>query len=171
MKKSIKSGNNYLKLAIIIIIVVFVTVSASNLYRGYETNKTKETYLSKYVLNVQHNELNNTNIEFSSDTFVILSYSGDKDVYYLEKNLKKVIDNYNIIDNVVYVDMTTVDNKNEYLKFINEAIILENKNIKDIPAIIYYKDTVPTNFIDSSEGLINASNFAQLLDQYEIDNR
>lgn len=171
MKKILKLRKNHISLLLIVLGAILITISASNLYRNYEINKANKAYLSKYVLNVKYNELNNTNIEFGSDTFVVLSYLGEKDIYYLEKDLKKVIDKYDLRDNVIYVDMTEFLADNDYLKLLNDSINVESIKIKKIPAILYYKNTVVTASVDSRDGLLSSGNFQQLLEQYEIINK
>ena len=160
-------NSNYIKLFLIILATVLGVIIICNLYRNYDGNKNNRSYLSKYVLSINYNELTNTTTELSSNSFIYLSYIGNKNVYDNEKKLRKVIKQYDLEDNFIYVDCTDKLTAKNTVKGLDNIFDVGNKEIV-VPAIIFYKDNEPVDYIDSSEGLLNVSSFSWLLDKHEI---
>lgn len=109
--------------------------------------------------------------ETSSSYFIYLSYTGDEDVYNFEKELKRVIDNYNLSDSFYYMDLTEIKENNE--NYLNE---IKNKlNIKDIervPALIYvHKGKIEkSNILDGiNNTMLKVADIENLLDIYEYE--
>lgn len=169
MARKITRRNNYFNLAMIIIGVVIVTLASSNLYKNYSANKINHSYISKYVANIQSNEIQSVSVEFSSDTFIYVGYTGTSDVYHFEVKLKRTLKENELFDNFLYLDATKMMTDKEYITNINKSFGLNNENgLKKLPGIIYYSDNKVTDVIDSSTGLINTGDVVQLLEKYEI---
>jgi len=160
--------NNYLNLMLIIMGVVLMTIASSNLYKNHLLNKINNSYISKYVANIQINEIQNASVEFSPDTFIYISYTGDQDIYNLEVKLRKVLRENDLIDNFIYMDIANLIEEENYLITLNKSLNLKEKEIKKLPGIIYYKDNEIIDIIDSQNGLIDSGDFIQLLEKYEI---
>lgn len=163
MQKKVK--NNYIKLLLLIVAVVFVTIVVCNLYKNYESNKLSDGYISKHVSSIKYSELKNTLLELSGDDLLYFTYTGDKDIYKLEKKLENIVDENELEDKFIYVDMKS-DNVN--YKELNNLLNINNNFITKLPAILYYKDGEPIEYIDSSHGLIKASSFDQLLEKNRL---
>lgn len=164
-----KKNCNYLKLLIILIVIIFVTIISCNLYKNYDGNKANKSYISKYVLSINYGELKNALVELSSNTFIYLSTTGNKKIYNMEKDLKKIVKNNNLEDNFIYVDVTEMNSKDNYLDNINATLGLTEKKISNLPAIVYFKDNVAMDFIESSaNSIFLAGDFKQMIDAYEI---
>ena len=170
MAKKIRYKNNYLNLFLILIGVILLTIASSNIYKNHLINKINNSYISKYVANIQPNEIQNASIEFSPDTFLYISYTGNSDIYNFEIKLKKVLKDKEQIDNFIYMDVTKLMPEEDYLSSLNKTLGLSNNKLKKLPGIIYYKDNNVVDIIDSNLGLINTGNFVQLLEKYEITN-
>lgn len=161
--KRVVPKKNYLYLLIMIVMVVFVTFSIVNIGKYYDNKKLEESYLEGYITEVTLEEVENVLTEPSSELFILVTKVNNENVYNLEKDIKKVIKNRDIRDNIIYIDYT--DNKNN----IGELNKVLDSDIKSIPAIIYYKNGEVVTSIDSSDGLLNAGDFEQLLDSYEVE--
>lgn len=109
--------------------------------------------------------------ETSSSYFIYLGYTGDEDVYNFEKELKRVIDNYNLRDSFYYMDLTEIKENNE--DYLNEIKNMLNiRKIERIPAIIYVHNgkIEEHNILDGINGsLLKISDVENLLDIYEYD--
>lgn len=162
-----KKKSNYIKLALILIATILITIMVCNIYRNYENNKGKESYLAKYIPNIKCSELSNAITELNSDSFLYLTFTGSKDIYNLEKELKKEIKKYNLEESIIYVDCTGSINSDRSVKYVNELFKVGEDTIR-VPAIIYFKDNNPKDYVDSKDGFIKGSDFTQLLDKYEI---
>ncbi|MDD2208135.1 MAG: hypothetical protein PHG03_05970 [Bacilli bacterium] len=168
MKK--KQKNNYLNLMLILMGVMLLTLASSNIYKNSLENKINSSYISKYVANIQANEIKNASVEFSPDTFIYVSYTGDERIYNLEVKLRKILRENDLIDNFIFMDATDLMDEDNYLTTLNKSLSLKEKEIKKLPGIIYYKDNEIIDLIDSYNNLIDSGDFTQLLEKYEIVN-
>lgn len=166
MKKKDKA--NYVKLGVIVIFTIFVAFLICNLYRNFDGNKETSSYISKHVSTISYNELASATTELSSNSFIYLSFVGSRNIYDLEKQLRKILKQYELEDNFIYVDCTNDIESDYTIKSLKNIFVVGNKEIV-LPAIIYFKDNSPTDYIDSSDGLFDAGSFSQLLDKYEIE--
>jgi hypothetical protein len=163
-----KKKSNYFKLGLIIVVVILATIISCNLYKNYEGRKTNSSYISKYVSSIKYDDLKSAVIEFGSNSFVYISYIGNKNIYNMEIDLRKVVDKNNLNDNFTYVDATKQMFNSSYLDNLNNMLGLKDKKIKALPAIVYFNNSKVVDFIDSSDSLINASDFKKMLDAYEL---
>ena len=167
MKK--KEKNNYIKLSILLIGTILLTIIICNIYRNYDGNKSNKSYIAKHVSTISYNELPNAITELSSNSFIYLSYTGNKDIYNTEKKIRKILKQYNLEDSFIYVDCSyNIDGKMQ-IKSLTEIFNVGKNNNITLPAIIYFKDNEAIDYIDSSESLIKSGDFSQLLDKYEIE--
>lgn len=108
--------------------------------------------------------------ETSSSYFIYLSHTGNEDIYKFEKELKRIIDNYNLSDNFYYMDLTKLKENNEnYLNEVNNKL---NIRLEQIPALIYVKNgkIEENNILDGINGtMLKVSDIENLLDIYEYE--
>ena len=164
-----KTKKNYIKLIVLILGTVLITLLICNLYRNYDGNKANTSYISKYVSVVYYNELPNYITELSSNSLLYVSYIGDKDIYNLEKQMKKVLKNTNLEDNFTYLDVTENIGENKTILGFNKNVGIVDTKVIKFPAIIYFKDSVPIDYIDSTDGLFDAGKLTQLIEKYELE--
>ena len=167
MSARVVPKKNYYILFIMIFVVVIITFSVASIIKGIKSEKINTGYINKYVSELQYSELDNYLIEPASNTFIYLSYTGDEEVYNLETKLRKVINNYELQTNFIYVNVTDEMVNANFYDEINQKIDLDEK-IKRLPVILYYKDG---NLIDVVQGdgtIFNVADFQKMLDNYEI---
>lgn len=161
---------NYIKLIVIIIFTVIITLLVCNIYKNYNDNKVNKSYLSKYVGKGDYLDLTSILTEISDKQFIYLTYVGDKNINELEKDLRKKIKKYDLNDSFILIDCTDeVDNNKEVVN-LNNILKINTKNNIKLPAIIYYKDASPVDYIESKDSILTSDKFEQLLDKWEIKN-
>ncbi len=167
MKKKIEF-KNYILVLLIIIGTISATLGGFKLYNIYQEKKLETSYLLKKKIITQ--KLNNIeeikNIMGNEKTFILISKVNDENIYNFEKDLKNIINKYNLKNNFYYLDGTNFTNDD--LTKLNEILNLENKEIKKIPTIIYIDKELIDAIIREDENIINIGDFEQLLDIYEI---
>lgn len=161
--KRVVPKKNYLYLLIMIVMVVIVTFVIVDISEKHQARKLDKSYLYEYVNEVTVDEVKNILTEPSSEMFILVTKVNDENVYNFEKDIKKVIKNRDIRDNFIYIDYT--DNEDD-LESLNKVL---GSEISSLPAIIYYKNGQVVTSIDSSERMINAGDYEQLLDSYEVN--
>jgi len=161
--KRVVPKKNYLYLLIMLLIVVFVTFGIVKISKYYDEKKLEKSYFDGYISEVTLEDMRNILTEPSSEMFIIVTEVNNENIYNIEKDIKKVIKRRDIRDNVMFINYT--DNK----KDLNELNKVLGSDIKNIPAIVYYKNGQVVTSIDSTNGLINAGEFEKLLDSYEVE--
>lgn len=168
-------SKNYLIALFISFFAIFLTYYIFSWYNVYQDKKYEESYLiSTNTISLEVNdikEIENTFTEAPSEYFVYIGYRNDEEVYKLEKNLKKVIDKYNLNDSFYYIDVTDLKEDETYLEKLNDALKLEENKIEKVPTIIYFKDgKVSKDAIITREddNIMNVGDFEKLLEIYEL---
>lgn len=165
-KKSIPT-KNYIILFGIIILVICACFASFNLYNIYQENKVRTSPLAnKEVL---YEDLKNTTIEIDADTFLVISYTQNREIYNNENEIKKYLNKNNLIDNVMYLNISEYISEPNFINDLNKTLKLEdNLKIKKFPALIYYKEGIATYKIDSTDHLLNKGDFEQIIDMYDL---
>ena len=158
--------NRYLRLFIIIAVTVLLTVLLCNLYKSYQNNKLNKGYISKYVSTIKYEEFDSSLAELGDKYYIYFGYTGDEDVYNLEKDIKRVVFNNHLEDNFLYVNVDNDQDVNNKILNVNE--MLKINMIKKLPAIVYLNKNEVVSVIDSSNHFLNVSDFNNLLDIYEV---
>ena len=154
-------------LTLLIILVIVLTLATVNIASAVKNKKINSGYINKYVSELQYDELSNYLVEPANNAFIYLTYTGDKKVYNLETKLKKIINNYELQSNFIYVNLTEQMSNNNFLKTLNEKVKAPSE-IKKLPVILYYKDGVLTEVLQSENEIFSVGDFQKLLDEYEI---
>ncbi len=166
-----KFKNNHIW--VVLGVILLIVLGSIYCYKWYKVKQAEKYYTSYLVdTNTINFEINNldemTNVlsETANYYFVYISYTQDEDVYHLEKELKPLIDEYNLANNFYYVNVTEIKNTYpNYLSDIAIALNINKDNLKNIPIILYFKDKVL-----QTEGVSTAKDFKDLLDKYNIKN-
>lgn len=161
-KERVVPKKNYIYLFIMIIVVVVLTFMIFGLNNRIKSKKLEISYLDGYVTKINLNEISNVLSEPSSELFILVTETNNEGVYKFESDLKRIIKKYDLRDNFIFVDLTKNKDK---LNILNKTL---NSDIKSVPAIIYLKNGEFIKSIDSSDNILNASEFEKLLDEYEV---
>ena len=137
--------------------------------KAVKNNNVNSGYINRYVSEISYKELDTYLLEPASNTFVYITYTGNENIYKLEKSLKKLINNYNLSNNFIYVDISEEIANNNFIDNLNKKIN-SNSKIEKLPVILYYKDGVLTDKLETKNVLFNVADFQKMLDNYEITN-
>ena len=151
-KERVVPKKNYFYLLLMIIGVVVLTFVIFGINDKYQNKKLESSYLSGYVNQISVEEIDNILAEPNSDMFVLITKTGDDNVYNFENDLKKIIKKKDLRDNFIFIDYSDNDNYD----VINKKF---KSNIKRVPAIIYIKNGEFVKNIDSSEHMLNVGDF------------
>ena len=130
----------------------------------YAISKNEEKYVTSYLMssntiNYEMNEIEEISSVLSETAnyyFVYISYTNDADVYNLEKSLKPIIDKYDLNNNFYYINVTNIkENKAKYKKEIADRLNIDEKEMNNIPIIMYFKDGVLTQSAKTAKDLEN----------------
>lgn len=159
---------NYILAAVIVVVIIGLTWYAFAWYNVVQENKVSTSYLvqekiiSKEITDL--NEVNNIFSEASDSYFVYISYTGDESIYNMEKSLKSVIKDYNLSDNMYYLNVTSIKDEDNYLDKINQALGLTDRKVVKVPTILYFEEGKLVEMTDTkSDLLMTKSDFQKLI--------
>ncbi len=158
---------NYIILIGLIILIICACFASYNLYQYYKDSKVNVSPLATNV--VLYDDLKSTTVEINADTFLVISYLQDKTVHENENDIKRVLKKKNLIDNVMYLDITELKDDDNFMEDLNNTLKLEdNLRISAFPAVVFYKEGKPSYTADSDNHILNADDFEQLIDMYNL---
>ena len=162
----IRKTINYILLMIVIVLLCLLSLKV---YRNYQNSKYQTSVLNKVIGNMSLDALNDATNELTSDDFIIISYTGSKEVRQFEKEIKKTILDNDLQNNFFYLDITDLMLSDDYLDVLNKEFKLKGKDvIKNVPAILYYKDGKFVKTLSSDKEMLRIDDLQELLDSYEI---
>ncbi len=102
------------------------------------------------------NEIKSVFLEAPNYYFVYISSLCNENAYNLEKELKPLIDEYQLQNNFYFLDVTNFKDSNlDYKNDIALALDIDQNIISDIPVILYFKDGKLLNDIFTAEEFKN----------------
>ena len=169
MGKRVIPKKNYYILIGLLVGVVILTFSIVSICNAIKNNNVNSGYINRYVSEISYKELDTYLLEPASNTFVYITYTGNENIYKLEKSMKKLINNYELANNFIYVDVTEEMNNKNFMDSLNTKFNSASK-IEKLPVILYYKDGILTDKLESENIIFNVADFQKMLDNYEIAN-
>lgn len=167
MHKKTIPPKNYAILFGVIVLIICACFASFNLYSIYKDNKISASPLAK--TEVGYDDLKNTTSEMNADAFLVISYLYDEKVHANESQIRKLLNRKNLLDNVMYLDITEEKNDETFINELNKTLSLKDKlRIEQFPAVVYYKEGVPAVTMDSKDHLLNADDFEQIIDMYQL---
>lgn len=148
--KQIKA-KNYIKLIILIICTIILTFVLANIY-NIQTKKVSSFF--EYANKITPSEFDQYFLE-SSDTIIYLSDKYNLNYSKFEENFERKINDFNLKDNLVYIDKKDINKKfiSKLKKQYNISI-----DLNKLPAILIATDNKIDSLIYINENT-NAENF------------
>lgn len=164
---------NYLIAAGLVVVIVLLTWYGFAWYKVAKENKLATSYLIKEkIISKEISDLEEAITVFNeppSSYFLLISYTGDEEVYNMEKNLESIITEYNLNDSIYYLNVTDIKNESNCIAQINTSLSLEDVKVTQVPTIVYFKDGKAVDVITrQDDNLINNGDFQKLLDKNNI---
>ena len=165
---------NYVISVVIILAAILLTFYGFEWYKVIKENKVSTSYLIKEKVISQEiqdlDEIESIFSEVPKTYYVYVSYTGDENIYNMEKSLAKIINNYSLNDNFYYLNVTSIKDEEDYISKINYALNLTEIKITQVPTIIYYNDGEAVYIIQKDKDIMmQAGDFQKLLDINDIE--
>ena len=126
--------------------------------------KEQEKYMNSYLISsntislemTDINEIGSVLSETPNYYFVYISYTKDKNVYNLEKELKPLIDDYSLHNNFYFINVTKIKEKDKnYKNKISKELNINESYVKKVPVILYFKNGELINSATNSRDFEN----------------
>ncbi len=164
---------NYIITFLIIAAIIGLVFYGFAWYKVIKENRISTSYLTKAKVITKEidnlNELSDVFSEAPSSYYIYIGYTGDEKIYSLEKDLSKLIQDYNLNDSFYYLNVTSIKDKENYIEELNKALNLEDKKVEKVPTILYYNDGKLVDII-TKEGnnIMSVGDFQKLLDTNRV---
>ena len=164
---------NYIIAIGLVVVFIALTWYGFAWYKIKEEQKVSESYLAKEKVIFKELDLDEVSAVFSeppAEYFIYVSYTGDKEIYNMEKELKSLIQEYNLNENMYFLNVTSTKKEDNYIKKINEKLNMEKIKVEKVPTIIYFKDGKAVDLINrKDDNIMNEGDFAQLLERNNVE--
>ena len=166
-KKSTKDipTKNYFSVFLITFLIILVCVYARSIYLNYkETIKNTSVFHDISIKQINKDDLDFA-FEENNEVLLYVSYTGDINVYNMEKKLLKEIKNNRLNDKVVYWDVT---NDKNYLELLKKKYPNIDMEITSAPLFIYIKSGTAVEAMSSELKMIDSNVLNKLIEKYDI---
>lgn len=165
VKKSSIPLKNYIILLLIslgIIFFAFYLRSWYNAAKGYYQNNS---IMSEYLSELRINEIDSYILD-NPEIVIYYASSKDTNIKSFEKQFKELMEEYEIKDEIVYIDSSNEENSN----FISKLNAISDKNLNSIlvPNLIFVKDGKINKILYSDKTEINKRDVRNFLIKCEV---
>lgn len=156
---------NYIIVFIIMVGIVFLTLY---LFGGKENLVQSDLY--RIIYEIQYDELDSSVFEETSDNyFIYISYLDDNEVAKLEEKVKNIIVDNNLQTSFYYLNATTLKETDNFVNDLNKKLSLEELQIENLPAIIFYHNNEVEKVISSKANkTFNIKELNNIIKAYEL---
>lgn len=158
---------NYLIVTIVSILVIVITLYVRSFYLNYQANRINNSVFHDKTINQINLEDIDYAVNETVECIIYVSYTGNKDVYNMEKRLYKEIENKNLFEKFIYLDVT--ERENDYLDVLRAKFPDIAYQITSAPLFIYIKDGEAKEAFSSELKNINYNVLNNVINKYEIE--
>lgn len=143
-----KSGKNvpfknYIFLSVILIISIILVIYFYMWYSEIEETKFNAPIMDDYLTVINYNEINDYLVE-NNNVIIYVSVLNNVETRNFEKKFKKIVDDYSLGNVLLYLNLTSENNK-VIRDFMNEY------NIASLPYVINFKNGKVASLYNISE--------------------
>ena len=156
MKKEIPTRNYFICLVVSILVIIIVLYLRA-FYINYELSNTETSYFSyKKVNEITMSDFNFI-INETTNNIILVSNNNYND---LEKKLYRKLKKNDLLDKVLYFDVSNVSNYKSILNSKFDYMVINNK----LPILIVIEDGEATNVINVNDDFIDSDIINELLE-------
>lgn len=136
---------NYIYLFLILLGSILFVLYLYTWYQAYNENKLNTSIMNKYLTVINYNELDNYIIE-NKNAIIYVSILGNEDINNFEKKFKNLVSEYNLKNEILYLDIS-----NENISNATKKLNIE----EEFPYLVVY-----TNGLITDTYSINENNYS-----------
>lgn len=158
---------NYIIVAIIFVVAIFLAFFLRNWYLSYQDYARKVPILNGVISEIHYNEIYNY-ISENQSGIIYMGVADDEDCRQLEVDLKNLIQKEHLKNKIIYFNITDVSDKDLLLKEFNDKYAT-NDRVPAYPAIILFDEGKIIDFKSkNANNNLLISDIEQILDEYEV---
>ena len=159
---------NYVIVAVVSITIIIVLLVARSMYLNYRYISVK----TGAFYNSGISELNSDGINYAlsetNEAVLYVSFTGNREVYNMEKRLIKEINKMKLNDKVIYWNIKDYSG-NEAVEILRKQFPEISDQINALPLLIYIKDGKGKEAMSSELRMIDYKVFIKLVAKYGIE--
>jgi len=166
MKEKKIPTKNYVIYGIIVVVTLVAVFYMNEWYKAYKESVLENSYISKYVTEINYSEFENYILE-NPNTIIYISKTNLETSIKIEKDLYKIIKDNELTDEVVFLNLTG----NEYIldeienKYYNVTL---STDLNRVPAIAIFNNMkIVDILVSDDEEKISRSDILKLLEGQE----
>ena len=160
--------NNYFILCVIFLLTFALVFGLRNWYISYRDYRLTIPVLKDKLTEVTISELD-TYIAENTDAIIYIEVSEDENSREVAKDLYEVVKKRNLTNRVVYVNLSSTNDKDKLLKDFSNKYTKDQK-IEYYPALVLFLDGKIEAFVSKKESQnLNIGDIEQLFDEYELE--
>ena len=156
----------------LIVLIVSILVIVFSLYARIMYLKNKDNILDKSIFEQENSVIGIINIDDldfvvseSNDVVIFVSYNGNQEIKNMERKLYRDIIRNNYVDKVLYLNVSEL--KDKYISKLKEKMPDIKGDISDAPMMIYIKEGVAIEAVNSEFKMIDYSVLEKLFEKYD----
>lgn len=163
------SFRNYFIVIVVSILVIVLTLYARAFYINYQTYKTSHSvFVEEKINSISIDDLNYTVSEIS-EAVLVVSYTGNEDIYNMEERLIKEINKKGLREKILYLNVSEYKGSSSYLTLLRNSFPNIKNEINSVPMFIYIKDGSAVEAMSSELKMVDYKLFQKLIAKYEIE--
>ena len=111
---------NYYMVLLVSVLLIILTIYVRNMYLSYRITRINDSVFADKSINQINTEDFNFTLSETSEAILYVSYTGSKEVYSMEKKLYRELKKKDLIEKVIYWNVTDVD-QNDYLSILRSS--------------------------------------------------
>ncbi|MBE6153585.1 MAG: hypothetical protein E7166_05115 [Firmicutes bacterium] len=157
---------NYIIYGFIVIVTLVAVFYTNEWYKAYKISELENSYISKYVTEINYDEFENYILE-NPNVIIYISKTNSEASINIEKQLYKIIKDNELTDEIVFLNLTGNENvlDNIEKKYYKTNLL---NNLDRIPAIAVFNDMKIVDILVSDEDYkISKSDILKFLEGHE----
>ena len=165
-ERKIPKKNYYIVFGVSILVIV-LSLYVRTIYLKYDSSKIEVgIFHNKAINQINTQDFNYAMLE-ANEAILYVGYTGDKKIDRMENRLFKEMESRNLVDRVIYWNVTDLKNK-EYIGMLRNKYPNVALDINEAPLLIYIKDGEALVSKDSSNGMISYRPLQEIINTYGI---
>ncbi|MBQ9019326.1 MAG: hypothetical protein IJ097_03315 [Bacilli bacterium] len=165
-KKEKRKIKNYIILLLLFVASCWLVLYLCQLYRINDAEKKKIPVIDGMIYEIYSEDLDHYVVD-NPNTVIYMCTANDEDCRLFEKSFKKLLKNYDYSDQLVYLNLTDL-NQEEFVDSFNERYNYKNKLKTKYPAFVLFEDGKVKAILQNSNKKMDIMKVKQFLEINKI---
>lgn len=158
-------ARNYFIVLVVSVLVIILTLYLRAFYLNYQLSKSNVSYFAYKKVN----EISTNDFDFilseSTDNILYISYKGTSELTSLDRKVYREFEKNNLLDKVIYWDVTNLKNNNEYITILKQKFPEVESSIVECPMIITIKNGTAFEVIKIDDDFIKEKQIEDIVEK------